>query len=351
MKNTIKTLMSMGLMATSLSTFAQNAEHEQLVVRQVEQNLSVDMTPVKQSFLPDEAIKFNIKGNRDFFLYVFAVDEKNSNVTMMLPNKFQKGNKYTANQLHRVPNATEMELVSDRPGTEKIVMLASTKYLDWDTKGYAEAGRYMSTQQERFDSQLEALSVRPVQNDKVSDNSEMILREMMIKIDGEVPAPTNNALVIQLTDQQAQIAKPNKDNAQVIVLSTQQPADKKEQPKSETPVVFLSLDKAEYKAGNEAWIVYGADRPGHVHLILVDPKKNATEMAIQEVDGEQFYRLKAMTAKPKGKHKLIAAWTKDGKLDHTLIPELLKTDFQELEAFRLVDTDDMAYTVTQFKIK
>ncbi len=351
MKNTLKTLMSIGLMAASLNTFAQQAEHEQLVVRQVTQNLSVDMAPTKASFLPNEAIKFNIKGNNDFFLYVFAVDEKNGNVTMMLPNKFQTGNKYNANQAHRVPNATEMELFSDRPGTEKIVMLASTKYLAWDTKGYAEAGRYMSTEQERFDTQLEALNVRPVQSNKVSNNSEMILREMMIKIDGEVPAPANNSLVIQLSNQQAQLAKPNKDNAQVIVLSAQQPDDKKEEPKSETPVVFLSLDKSQYKAGNEAWVVYGADRPGHVHLILVDPKKKATEMAIQEVDGEQFYRLKAMTSKPKGKHKLIAAWTKDGKLDHKLIPELRKTDFKELEAFRLVDKDDMAYTVTEFKIK
>lgn len=361
MKQTLKTIIAIGLFAASFNTIAQSLNHEQLSVQAVNHNLAVEMVTTKPSFKPNEAIKFNIKGNQDFFLYVFAVDEANGNVTMMLPNKLQKGNKYTANQAHRVPNATEMELISDRPGTEKIVMLASTKYLAWDTKGYVEAGRYMNTQQERFDSQLEALSIRPTANNqRVSSNKQILLREMMVQIDGDQPTQ-NGGLIIQLSDQQVQTIKPQtqqNQQTQTITLSTQttqaqdqKTQDQKVQAMGDKSIVFVAMDKDKYAAGDHAYMVYGADRAGYVHLILLDSKKRYTKLTSHAVDGTQIYRLKAQTAKPKGKHKLFAAWSKGEKLDINSIPELRKSKGESLEAFRLVDDSSASYNVFNFKVK
>ena len=331
MKKTLKKILAIALIAASLNVVAENKNFEQLSVKAVADNLSVEMKTTKDSFKPNEAIKFNIKGNQDFFLYIFAVDQNSGNVTMMLPNAIQKGNKYSGKQMHRVPNANEIELISDRSGTEKIVMLASSKYLTWDTKGYTEAGKYMNTSNENFNSQLETLSIRPVKNDLKSANKDMIVREILVTIQAD--KPTGSALTLQLSDQQ------------------NDPAQKVEAPLSDTPIVLLSLNKAKYSAGDDAYMAFAADRPGFIHLIIIDAKKRYTELAVQKVNGNQVYRLKAVTAKPKGKHQLIAAWTKEGKLNKNDIPELTKSKGKSLEAFRIVDKNSMVYKVVDFKIK
>lgn len=342
MKKLVKSILAAGLMATSFNLMADESQNEQLSIKPVAQDLVVDMQPTKDSFNPNEAIKFNIKGNQDFFLYVFAVDETNKQVTMMLPNKFQKGNKYNANQMHRVPNATEMELFSDRAGTEKIVMLASRKYLPWDTKGYTEAGKYMATEQERFDSQLEALNVRDVPQQTPVSNPDVLLKEMSITI-AEDKKPADSPLVIQLSAQdQTQPSDAQKP---------QDPKADKDEAMGDKSIVFVSMDKNHYSGGDHAYMVYGADRPGFIHLIVLDSKKHYSKLTTHEVDGKSIYRLKAQTDKQKGKNKLIAAWSKDEKLDVNSIPELRKSKGESLEAFKLVDESASSYNVFEFKVK
>jgi len=317
----------MGLIASSVTTMAQQPINEQLSIRGVTEDLMVEMKTIKPSFKPDEAIKFNIKGNQDFFLYIFAIDDQSGTVTMMLPNKLQTGNKYTAKQLHRVPNATEMELVSDKPGTEKIVMLASTKYLHWNTDGYTEAGNYMHTSNERFNTQLETLSIQQP-NQTVTpqvNNGKIIMREMLIQISGI---------------QAVSAAVPQK--VQLPVQS---------QAMGDTAIVFLSLDKAKYKAGDDAYIVYGVDRPGYVHLLLIDSRHRYSEIKAHKTDGLTIFREKAKTAKPRGNHVLIAAWSKDGKLNKKSIPELEKAKAKKQEAFIIYPKTDTPYKAVNFKVK
>ena len=355
MNKTLKTLLVIGLIAGSVTTMAQQSTKEHLSIRNVTAHLTVEMKTIKPSFKPDEAIKFNIKGNQDFFLYIFAIDDQFGTVTMMLPNKLQTGNKYTAKQLHRVPNATEMELVSDKPGTEKIVMLASTKYLHWNTNGYTEAGKYMHTSNERSNTQLEALRIRKPNQTVTAQvsNGEIIMREMLVQISGIQATPVvsnNTSLIGQLTAQQAQVEQPVA-LPQKVGLLVQSQLQSQVQAMGDTAIVFLSMDKAKYKAGDDAYIVYGVDRPGYVHLLLIDSRHRYSEIKAHITDGLTIFREKAKTAKPRGNHVLIAAWSKDGKLNIKSIPELKKAKVKKQEAFIIYSKTDTPYKAVNFKVK
>ena len=336
----------MVLISTLMASSFCEANQElikQLTSRAVNSGLHVEMKPIKAAFEPNEAIKFNIKGNKDFFLYVFAINEANQTATMMLPNTFQKGNKYTANHLHRVPNATEMELVADKPGVEKIIMLASTKYIEWDTTGYSAAGRYLNTDNKSFKKQLKAISARPIKN---NNPTVPLVKELLIKILGDVES--ENTTTVATSNLATNVA------AQQTQLSTASTANvqKPEKPiVGKEPLVFSAFNKNSYKIGEDVYIIYGADRVGYTHLYLIDSKKKYTKLATQKVDGNSINRFKAKAAKPKGRHKLVVVWSELEKIDESAIPELKRIKNKNAKGFSLVDKSKMVYRINEFKIK
>ena len=81
-----------------------------------------------------EAIRFKVKGNRPFYLYLFNIDPRSGEGLVILPNAIQGKKRILYpgdHRWHTVPNP-ELEFYSDRPGKERIVMVASTRYLDVD---------------------------------------------------------------------------------------------------------------------------------------------------------------------------------------------------------------------------
>ena len=47
--------------------------------------LRVSLEPVKASFKVDEPIRFNVRGNKTFFLYLYSIDNETDEVTLLLP--------------------------------------------------------------------------------------------------------------------------------------------------------------------------------------------------------------------------------------------------------------------------
>lgn len=78
-----------------------------------------------------ERIRFRVRGNQPFFLYLLNVDPATGRAVTILPNRYQGKDriKYPAGQWNLVPNP-QLEFYSDRPGVERIIMVASTRYLD-----------------------------------------------------------------------------------------------------------------------------------------------------------------------------------------------------------------------------
>lgn len=86
------------------------------------------------SYVTDEPIRFQIKANKRFYLYLFNVSPITGEAVTLLPNRLQNNTQiqYDPDQhWHTVPNPT-LEFYSDRPGLERIIMVASTRYLDVD---------------------------------------------------------------------------------------------------------------------------------------------------------------------------------------------------------------------------
>lgn len=94
-------------------------------------SLQVRIQSEKGRYRAGEPIRFKVKGNKSFHLYIFNVDPKTGKALVVLPNRLQDTDrlKYSKNSTHIVPNAN-LEFYSDRPGVEHIIFVASEKYLD-----------------------------------------------------------------------------------------------------------------------------------------------------------------------------------------------------------------------------
>ena len=78
--------------------------------------LKVVLEPTEDSFRVDEPIRFKIRGNKDFFLYLFSIDKETEQATLILPSKEgQKHNKYPANRTLRCPIAASRTSCRMRP--------------------------------------------------------------------------------------------------------------------------------------------------------------------------------------------------------------------------------------------
>ncbi len=144
-KTLLKTLAILAL-SLPLTGFAQSAleevDSQDKLVRIRPANSSTSSTPSsemavqlvteKSSYRVDEAIHFKVKSDRPIFLYLFNVDARSGQALSILPNRLQNNReiKYAGdNQWHLVPNPG-LEFFSDRPGVERIIMVASERYLD-----------------------------------------------------------------------------------------------------------------------------------------------------------------------------------------------------------------------------
>ncbi len=103
-------------------------------------DLDVAIRTEQSRYGVEDPIRFEVKGNKPFYLYLFNVDPRTQRAVSILPNQRQgKGEvKYPGDRRWRkVPNPG-LEFYSDRAGTERVVMVASERYLDVDKliKGY-----------------------------------------------------------------------------------------------------------------------------------------------------------------------------------------------------------------------
>jgi len=98
--------------------------------------LKVAVKTEKNEYHPNEKIRFQVKTNKPAFIYMFNIDPKTGKALLILPNRLQTKNqiKYPGdNQWHLLPNQS-LEFYADRPGIERIIMIASERYIDIEKK-------------------------------------------------------------------------------------------------------------------------------------------------------------------------------------------------------------------------
>lgn len=138
----------------------------------VSDNLNIKFTPTQQTYRVNDGIEFTLKGDRDFFLYLFSINDNNEAI-LLIPGKTLKNNKYEAHKTYRVPTDKRFEFYSDKPGKERVIMFASTKWIDPKTSKYKAKGEFLVSTEEAAEVTIKGLRVRAT-NDKIGQNVQRV---------------------------------------------------------------------------------------------------------------------------------------------------------------------------------
>ncbi|CCK80684.1 DUF4384 domain-containing protein [Desulfobacula toluolica] len=246
-------------------------------------DLSVGFEPIKSAFKVGEPIKFKITVNKKAYLYLFSINKENNKGVIILPNKLQEYNIYRPGKEYIVPEK-EISFVGDRPGTEEIIMLASTKKLNLKKDSYKSVGSFFTTTADTMSKDIKALHIR-----KPAKKKEQVVRELTLVIKDNGWSSAGR-----------QIPPPMIDDNPVCV--------------------FISSDRTHYTIGDTMKITYGADNKGFVYLYSIEPDKKTVFLKRTKVTGKNFYQEKGKVTHPQGRHQLVAVFSANGDLNKDQIP-------------------------------
>lgn len=225
--------------------------------------LKLQLSTDKAVYRVGEAIRFSVKGNKDYHLYVFGINEAANTAYLLLPNEYLPDNRFQAGKDYVLPE--KFEYYGDRAGVEKVIFVASSKPIDLNTGRYAKAGPLMTADPEVIHKDLKAIRMRQ------TAEAEQDIRELKLSIVAPEPKPAAA------------------------------PASK--------VAAFVSSDRTEYRLTEEMKITYGADAKGYIHLYSVEPDGRRILLTKHAIDGQRFYQVKAQAATPTGGHKLVAVYS------------------------------------------
>lgn len=243
-----------------------------LHIRSAQADLDVKFQASRDEFAIDEPISFAAEGNKRFYLYVFSVDTEANRGVLIFPNKFDQKNEFPANRRVTVPG-DKVQFVADRAGTEKIIVVASVVPVDFDTREYREMGGFKVATAKATEDNVKAIRVRST----------------------EKPA---DGIVVQELDVTISDKKPNMDARDSA---------------SNEPMVFVSADRARYRAGDRVRMMFGADRDATVSLFLQMPNGKRKLLKTQSVKEDTVNHIEAIADAPFGKQSLIVRF--DGVVD------------------------------------
>ena len=281
--------------------------------------LRVSLEPVKASFNVDEPIRFNVRGNKTFFLYLYSIDNKTDEVTLLLPTqRGQRHNKYPANRTLPVPNQGEIELLADAPGRERLLLVASTRYLPVKSKWYRKGADYYVGKTEDFEQEFAEKGIRVRGPDKTRDDK-VLVKTVMVRISGA-----------------GQVSNGASASASHVWLTTKG-------------------NRQDYAIGDPIEAVFGAGQDGWIHLYVVEPDRRYSHLKSYAVKKNRTYRAKAVAADPTGKHALVAVYSEDDDPVRALSADSSEKGLSLLEAapkgVELVDDEPAAMAaVYRFRI-
>ena len=236
--------------------------------------LRVRLEPVKESFRVDEPIRFHIRGNKTFFLYLYSVDKETDEVTLLLPTREgQRHNKYPANRTMVVPNEGQAAFLSDEPGRERLLMVASTRYLPVKSRWYRKGSDFYVGSTAELNEEFGAKNIRVEGPDKTRDDK-VLVKTVMVRIAGR------------------QVADQPEEAGNHVWLTTRG-------------------NRTDYAIGDRIEALFGAGQDGWIHLYVVEPNGRYARLKSYEVKGDQTYTARAHASDPAGKHALVAVYTED----------------------------------------
>lgn len=291
----------------------EQSDDKAIRIQEQSKGLKVTFQALKDTYKVGEAIRFKVRGNQRFYLYLFSINRLDQTSVLLLPNNKQKDNRYDANQTFTVPS--NVEFYADAPGTEEIVMVASIKHLNFDTSRYQKSGDFLLGDAQIVDDQLKALRIRT----RAEETREPVIKQLQLTIIGQ---KVGDASII-----------PRSGNA------------------SDTggkPIVFVSTDRTNYSLGDDVQVVFGADKPGWVHIYAIEPQGERSLLKRQEIAGDKIYRLAARAERPTGEHALVVVYSDSEQVPEKVIT-LLDQD-ASTKGLRLLE-EESPVAVYRFRIQ
>ena len=288
------------------TTAEDNPSGKTLTLRRTDAPLKIEFEPLSPSFKVGESVRFRVKANKDFFLYLFSINREQGRAVLLIPSSMQEGNKYKADRTFVVPNPN-LEFVADKPGSEEVVMVGSTRYLTLNTKGYKKSGDFFTATPEFAESQIKSLRIRTTDKEE-----QPVVKELSVRITGKphtVSVPTIEA----------------------------------------PPMAFISCDREAYRMGDRVRVAFGADRPGWVHVYVLEPDGKSALLKKQAVSGKEVYHMTAKAQSPMGSHALVAVFSETEAPDTTKSIPGLKGE-TETKGLSLVSEEQPPYAVYRFQI-
>lgn len=248
--------------------------------------LAVDIEPVRERYDVDEPIRFRVRGETPFYVYLYSLDNENGESTLIFPNHWEQDNYYPGGRSYLIPNR-DAEFYGERPGTERVVMVASRRPLEM-SRAQLESEEQVALKPAEFDGLLSAQGIRVEHDDhdRVRDGrtDDTLVKQIALEVVGEP-------------------------------LKSRTP--------DAAPTALIGTAREEYRVGESFDVFFGADHDGWIHLYAVEPGGAYDRLVREEVRASALKSVAFRAEAPYGPHKLIAIYSPEKYLDRSAEARIL----------------------------
>lgn len=234
------------------------------------------------------------------------MNEKAGRGRMLVPGIAQTGNRYKANQTYKVPAGGSYEWFMDKAGVERLVVVASTRWIAIDSKKFEKNKYFYSTSYKGLETQLKGLRLLSSPTQPVRTAPDVVVTELNLLVSGSTAVAAAPVVI------------------PVVSSITAVPGFTASNDKS---VVFVSQDKDAYRLGETVTVAYGATKPGWISLFVQYPDGKTEFLKKEHVDGKSIYTLQAEAVLPMGSQELMAVFSVDKQAQFPMGNIHLYTDY------------------------
>jgi len=232
--------------------------------------------PLKKTYKVNEPIRFRMNGDKDYYLYLYSVNEDGSAV-QLFPNKKQKNNRFVAGRTYVMPGGDSKPLTADTGNTtEQLIVVASLKKLDFNYDSFESSGDYYTGKGDFLKNQFKSKDIR--WGDAANDTGESTSKRDSV----------TRAINLKISNQRYDESNRDDDSAQ------------------STGAVLLNANKKTYDVGDTMRIMYVAPVDGVVTLAYEYEDGSRQILQKSKVGAGELKTVKATAEAPGGKHTLLA---------------------------------------------
>lgn len=259
------------------------------VLAGLERPLILEVTPSAEQPKVGDPIHFKVRSNRDAQLYLYVTDPSTGMSTMLLPNRRQTDNRLPAEATLMVPGS-DIRYAAEKAGVLRITAVASTRPLD--IVGTLEpTGDLATLPAKDIESSFITKGMTPDSSHVHIGRDELVVSRFELHVLADEPPP-----------------------------ATPPPASAEPAPAG---IAFVSSNAQRLRVGDALRVVFGADRPGWVHLFVVEPDGRRSQLSSKESDGKTIETIETIAEAPTGDHTLVVLYTPGPQVDPGLLDQQL----------------------------